>query len=95
MPIGAVVLGKLISVLEAEQVDRKNKERNERVIAIPIELTSREPMLPVVEFSSPLQNAISQFFVKYNELQGRKFYPIRYASSSRAVRLVRKACLRP
>lgn len=94
MPIGTVVLGKLISVLEAEQMDRRNKERNDRLIAIPIELTSREPMLPVVEFNSALKNAISQFFVKYNELQGRRFYPIRYASPSRAIGLVRRACLR-
>ena len=95
MPIGTVVLGKLISVLEAEQVDRKSKQRNDRLIAIPIELTSREPMLPVVEFTSPLKDAVRQFFVKYNEVQGRKFYPIRYASSSHAIRLVRRSCLRP
>lgn len=84
MPLGAVVLGHLIAVLEAEQQDEKGKHRNDRFIAVPVELTSRAPMLPVLEFSRPLKNAIREFFVKYNALQGRRFRPIRYAGSSAA-----------
>lgn len=94
LPVGAVALGKLLGVLEAEQQDRNGKQRNDRLIAIPIELVSRAPMLPVVEFSRPLKTAIREFFVKYNELQGRKFRPIRYAGPQSAVRLVRK-CYKP
>jgi len=93
LPTGAVILGKLIAVLEAEQEDRKGKQRNDRLIAIPVEATSHEPMLPVVEFSRSLKKAVSEFFVKYNELQERRFRPIRYAGPSRAVHLVRKSCL--
>jgi inorganic pyrophosphatase len=42
MPIGAVVAGRLIAVLEAEQEDRKRKQRNDRLIAIPIDLTTHQ-----------------------------------------------------
>jgi inorganic pyrophosphatase len=93
LPTGSVILGKLIAVLEAEQVDRNQKQRNDRLIAIPAEVTSHELMLPVVAFSGGLKKAVSEFFVKYNELQGRTFRPLRYASPSRAIRIVRKASL--
>jgi hypothetical protein len=48
-------------------------------------------MLPEVKFTRTLQNSIREFFVKYNELQGRRFYPIRFASAGRAVAMVRSA----
>jgi len=95
LPVGSMILGKLIAVLEAEQIDRNGKQRNDRLIAVPIEVVSREAMLPVVEFSGALRKAINGFFVKYNELQGRKFRPIRDASPSRAIQLVRKATFTP
>jgi inorganic pyrophosphatase len=92
LPTGAVILGKLVGVLEAEQGDGKGKQRNDRLLAIPVEVTSHEPMLPVVEFSRSLKKAVREFFVKYNELQGRRFRALRYVGPARAIRLVRKAC---
>jgi inorganic pyrophosphatase len=89
MPTGAVVLGQLISVLEATQRQGNQTQRNDRLIAIPVGLASRKPMQPVVEFNSALKKAIVDFFVKYNELQGRTFRPIRYAGPRQANRIVR------
>lgn len=88
-PTGAVVLGQLISVLEATQSQNNLTQRNDRLIAFPIGLVSRKPMQPVVEFSPTLKKAIVDFFVKYNELQGRTFRPIRYAGPGQANRIVR------
>jgi inorganic pyrophosphatase len=45
LPIGCVVLGELVAVLEATQIEGPQKQRNDRLIAIPIELVSRKPML--------------------------------------------------
>ena len=90
LPVGAVVIGELIAVLEGEQQDRNEKQRNDRLIAIPIQLSSSEPMLPMIEFGPATKEAIQQFFVKYNELQGRIFTPIRYADADQAIRLVQK-----
>jgi inorganic pyrophosphatase len=91
MPIGAILLGKLISVLEAEQTENKKKQRNDRLIAMPIELVSRKPMQPIVEFNSALKTAIVDFFIKYNELQEKTFHPLRFATARRAVESVRKS----
>jgi hypothetical protein len=35
MPARAIVLGRMISVLEAEQIEDKKKQRNDRLLAIP------------------------------------------------------------
>lgn len=91
LPVGSVVVAELIAVLEGVQQDRTEKQRNDRLIAIPIELSSRKPMLPVIEFGSVTKEAVEQFFVKYNELQGRVFSPICYAEADQAIRLVQKA----
>jgi inorganic pyrophosphatase len=90
LPIGCVVLGELVAVLEATQIEGPQKQRNDRLIAIPIELVSRKPMLPEVIFDKNLRAAISKFFIKYNELQGRVFRPLRYRPASHAVALVRE-----
>jgi hypothetical protein len=58
-------------------------------MAIPVELISRRPMQPVVEFNSILKTAIVDFFIKYNELQKKTFRPLRYAPASRAIQAVR------
>lgn len=80
-----------MAVLEAVQIEGRRKHRNDRLIAVPVEVVSRKPMLPQIRLDAALKESISSFFVKYNELQGRTFKPLRYARSSEAVRLVRKA----
>jgi inorganic pyrophosphatase len=90
MPNGPVVLGQLISVLEATQHQGDHTQRNDRLIAIPIGLASRKPMQPVVEFNSALKKAIADFFAKYNELQGRTFRLIRFSEPLQANRVVRR-----
>jgi inorganic pyrophosphatase len=61
MPAGAMVLGRMISVLEAEQIENKKKQRNDRLLAIPVELLSRKPMQPMVEFNAVLKNGNRRF----------------------------------
>ena len=90
LPIGSVILGKLVAVLEAVQIEGRQKQRNDRLMAVPIEVVSLKPMLPEVVFNSTLRTAVSEFFIKYNELQGRVFRPLRYRPASQAVGLVLK-----
>jgi inorganic pyrophosphatase len=90
-PVGTVALGKLIAVLEAVQIEGRLKQRNDRLIALPVEMVSRNPIQPTIEFNAVLKKSITGFFIKYNDLQGRTFRPLRYASAREAVRLVRKA----
>jgi inorganic pyrophosphatase len=91
IPFGCVVLGELIGVLECEQIENGETERNDRVIAIPIDAKSREPMLPVIPLDKRLTRAITEFFVKYNELQGKKFRVLGVHGPERALELVKKS----
>lgn len=91
MPTGTVVVGRIVSVLEAEQVEGKKKERNDRLIVIPWDLVSQSAMLPELSFDRKLKHAITEFFVKYNEAQGKRFRALRFAPARRGIQLTREA----
>ena len=45
--IQCVVLGKIVGVLEGKQTENGKSERNDRIIAVPIDGKSRKLMMPV------------------------------------------------
>jgi inorganic pyrophosphatase len=90
-PAGCVVLGKIIGVLEGKQTENGSSERNDRLIAIPLDGKSRKPMMPAPRIDKVLTKAITDFFVVYNSLQGKKFVPLGVHGRTRAMRLVKAA----
>ena len=48
-------------------------------------------MLPELSFDEMLKQAIIEFFTKYNEAQGKRFRPLRFASARRGIQLTREA----
>jgi inorganic pyrophosphatase len=91
LPWGTVVLGKVLGILNCEQTEKGRKERNDRVIAVPLDAKSGEPFQPGVELDARLKMAISEFFVKYNELQGKKLRIIGFEGASSALTAIRRA----
>src|SRR5262245_60662991 len=91
MPIGAVVAGRIVSVLEAEQMEGKKKFRNDRLIVTPWDLVAEAPLLPEISFSKKLKRALTEFFTKYNQAQGKQFRGLRFASASRGIQITREA----
>jgi inorganic pyrophosphatase len=92
MPPGTVVVGQIISVLEAEQKENgKPKQRNDRLIVTPWDMVADSPMLPEVSFDQTLKHAITDFFTKYNEAQGKEFRPLTFAPARRGIQLTREA----
>ena len=51
----------------------KKRSRNDRVIAVPWDTVSDGPMLPEIALDAKLRRAITRFFEKYNEAQGKRF----------------------
>ena len=88
-PVGCVVLGKIIGVLEGKETENGRNERNDRIIAIPLDGKSRKPMVPLPRVDKELTKAISDFFVSYTALQGKKFVPLGIQGRKRALQLVR------
>jgi inorganic pyrophosphatase len=86
--VGCLIHAKLLGVIEAEQTENGKTERNDRVIAVPIEAKSGKPPAGTKERLTPtLARDISKFFVAYNKLQGIK--TLRCAGPERAAVLIR------
>lgn len=90
LPYGCVVLGQLVGVLECEQTEKGETRRNDRLIAVPIDAKSRQPMQPSIELDERLNKAIGDFFAKYNELQGKKFRLLGMHGPDQAMEIVRR-----
>lgn len=90
--VGCGMHAKLLGVIEAEQIEAGKTERNDRFIAIPLEVkTGRPPSGSVERFDSNLSQRIIDFFIGYNSLESRQFKPLRCSGPLRAARLVRDA----
>jgi inorganic pyrophosphatase len=88
--VGCLVHAKLLGVIEAEQTENGETERNDRLIAIPLEAKSGKPSEGAIDHLEPsLVRNITKFFVAYNELQGRRFKTLGHAGPERAEVLIR------
>jgi inorganic pyrophosphatase len=88
---GCLVLGRVLGVLQAEQSEGKQVNRNDRLVASPLSVKTQEPMAPIKLLDKKLTSDITNFFVSYNEVQGKKFKPLGFGSGQRALDLVEEA----
>jgi inorganic pyrophosphatase len=88
---GCLVLGQVLGVLQAEQREGKQVNRNDRLVAIPLNVKSQEPMIPTKALDKTLISDMTNFFVVYNEMQGKKFKSLGFGSRQRALDLVDEA----
>ena len=90
VPTGSLVLGKILAVLESEQTEKGDTKHNDRIIAIPLDAKSRQPMLPAVPFDEALGKSLAEFFVAYNKLQGKEFRALGTHGEQRALEIVHR-----
>jgi inorganic pyrophosphatase len=94
--VGCLIHAKVLGILEAEQTENNKTERNDRVIAIPIEAKSLKPAPRAIERLKPsVTREITKFFVEYNRMQGKKFKILRSAGPEGAETLIRAAMSYP
>jgi inorganic pyrophosphatase len=60
-------------------------------VAIPLSAKSQQPMIPIKTFDKELISQMTNFFIFYNEMQGKKFKSRGFGSRQRAVDLVEEA----
>lgn len=85
---GCLVLGQVLGVLQAEQREGKQVNRNDRLVAIPLSVKTHEPIIPPKALDKKLISDITNFFISYNEVQGKKFKSLGFGSRQRALNLV-------
>src|SRR5262245_11976199 len=88
--VGGLIHAKRLGVIEAEQSENGETERNDRLIAVPLEVKSgKPPDRATCKLDSAVAQNISKFFVASNEMQEKRFTLLRYAGAERAEQLIR------
>ena len=87
--IGCFIEARLLGVIEAEQTEDGETERNDRLIAVAAESHTNGGLKSLQEIDSRLIGEIEHFFVSYNDAHGKKFKPTARKGPSVAKRLVK------
>jgi len=85
---GNLVRVRLIGVIEAEQTEKGETIRNDRLIAVAAECQDWRNVRELDDLNANLVAEIEHFFVSYNEMAARKFKPIGRPGSKRARKLL-------
>src|SRR5262245_26364134 len=81
---GCVLPARLIGVLEAEQTDKGQTTKNDRLFAV-VETPYNPPRFQSIDELSPqCLDEVERFFVSYNEAEGRQFRPLARKGPERA-----------
>ena len=88
---GVVVEARLIGVLEAEQPEDGQPQRNDRLLAVAAESRLHRHLHDIHDLTPQLLHEIEHFFHSYNEAKGQPFRVVRRSGKKRAEELVAKA----
>jgi inorganic pyrophosphatase len=91
---GCIVPSRLIGVIEAEQTEEGETERNDRLLAVAANSATHRSIHELSDLSQDLIAQIEHFFVSYNEMKGKRFKVKRQAGRKRALALVTMAMKR-
>jgi inorganic pyrophosphatase len=85
---GCVVPARLIGVIEARQTQQGESFRNDRLIAIFEKQQLYAGVRELKDLDEELLQKLEQFFMLYNEAQGKKFKPLRRSGAKTARKIV-------
>ncbi len=71
---GCVVNGRVIGIIEAEQGEKKNMERNDRIVAIEKNNHAYSFINHIDDLGKEFIKELEEFFVNYHELIGKKYH---------------------
>jgi inorganic pyrophosphatase len=87
---GCMVECRIIGAIIAEQSVKKKIIRNGRFLAIPVHAKSFSNIKSIEELPQQMMEELEQFFVTYNEIEGKKFKPIERLKAKDAFKLINK-----
>ncbi len=88
---GVVVRSRLIGVIEGEQLDGKNKIRNDRLLAVAEANHQYANIRTFKDLPSLFLQEIEEFFVNYHRHEGKQYKLLGCKGSGEAMRLIKKA----
>jgi inorganic pyrophosphatase len=88
---GCLVRSRLLGVIEAEQTEKGETERNDRLIAVAAKSRTAGDLESITDLNPKLLEEIEHFFISYNEVKGKKFKPLGRFGPERARKLVQRS----
>jgi inorganic pyrophosphatase len=88
---GCLVATRLLGVIEAEQTEKGETQRNDRLIAVSANSRTNGHLKTLSDLNDKFIDEIEHFFISYNAAKGKKFKPLGRSGPDRATELVRKA----
>ena len=86
---GCVLSCRPIGVIEGEQSDNKNKERNDRILAVQKEAHSWADIKTIDDLGNQFRRELEQFFVNYHKLSGKQYRVLGLKGPDKARKLVK------
>ena len=87
---GCMMDCRLIGVLLAEQKSKEGKERNDRFFAVPVLSTVFKDLISLNDVPKKEMNDITNFFVTYNQEEGKEFNALKMLNPREAGKLYKK-----
>jgi inorganic pyrophosphatase len=88
---GIAVRARLIGVIEGEQLDGKNRIRNDRLIAVAEANHQYANIKKLKDLPSEWMKEVQDFFVNYHNLEGKKYRLLGCKGADGALTLIKKA----
>ncbi|MDP9064666.1 MAG: inorganic diphosphatase, partial [Pseudomonadota bacterium] len=89
--VGCRLQCRVIGVIEGEQIDKKEKVRNDRIIAIEQQNHSFASVEKIGDMGKIFCKELEEFFVNYHRMIGKEFKVLKVRGPSSARRLIEKA----
>jgi inorganic pyrophosphatase len=86
---GCVLLCRPIGVIEGEQGDKKDKERNDRIIAVEKDAHSWADITTIDDLGKEFCRELEEFFVNYHKLSGNEYRVLGVKGPDQARKLVK------
>ncbi len=89
--VGCLVKARLLGVIDAEQKEVDGKVvRNDRLIGVAVESRRHRNIQSLHSLSEELLSEIEHFFISYNQVMGKQFFPLGRFGPQRAIERVRE-----
>ena len=90
---GCVLSCRLIGVIEGEQIEKRQRIRNDRIVAVEQDAHSWSDIKTVNDLGKKFSRELEEFFVNYHKLSGKKYRILGLGGPGQARKLV-KASMR-
>jgi len=87
---GCVLKCRIIGVIEDEQGDKKDRERNDRIVAIEKENHSWADIRHIDDLGKQFREELEEFFVNYHKLSGKEYRVIGVKGPAAARKYIEK-----